>query len=176
MGKQDASAKTASHTPSGGQRIGLAELGGAKMLFINPALVLRTVRYGRLVGRDEFGTLYFEERKGTRWDGRKRRWAVYPNGAREPSLVPPEWHAWLHFITDEPLADTPRRGWQKPYQPNLTGTPGAYFPPGHDYRGGERARSTGDYEAWTPDAPTAPAPEAVPGSHDSGQPLPGSEA
>jgi NADH:ubiquinone oxidoreductase subunit len=36
------------------------------------------------------------------------------------------------------------------HQPNLTGTPQAYRPAGHDYAGGRRNRTTGDYEAWTP--------------------------
>lgn len=184
MGKQDAAATQTSQNSTqktaapnrGGDRVGLGSLGGLKMLFLNPGLVLDTVRHGRKVGQDEFGTLYFEERKVTRAHGRRRRWAVYPNGSREPSEVPPEWHAWLHFTTDEPIATAPRRPWQKPYIPNMTGTAAAYFPPGHDYRGGERARSTGDYEAWTPDAPAEPQPEPVPGSHETGRPLPGSEA
>ena len=64
--------------------------------------------------------------------------------------MPPEWHAWLHYTTDEPLVERPRRSWEKPHLPNLTGTPASYRPPGHDYRGGTRDRATGDYEAWTP--------------------------
>ena len=66
--------------------------------------------------------------------------------------MPPEWHAWLHYTTDEPLTDMPRRPWQKPHLPNLTGTPNAYRPPGHDYSGGNRQRTTGDYDAWTPES------------------------
>ncbi len=40
--------------------------------------------------------------------------------------------------------------WQKPHQPNLTGTPGAYRPKGSVLSGGKRPQVTGDYDAWTP--------------------------
>ena len=36
------------------------------------------------------------------------------------------------------------------HKPNLTGTLGAYRPPGSLAEGGERAPSSGDYEAWKP--------------------------
>ena len=71
-------------------------------------------------------------------------------GEAEASSVPPEWHAWLHYTTDTPIPQTARRPWQKPHEPNLTGTPLGYRPPGSDYLGGKRAPATGDYEAWTP--------------------------
>jgi NADH:ubiquinone oxidoreductase subunit len=71
-------------------------------------------------------------------------------GTPEATKVPPEWHAWLHHTTDLPIPDDGRRFWQKPHLPNRTGTAEGYRPSGHDYRGGQRARATGDYEAWTP--------------------------
>ncbi len=109
---------------------------------------LFTMLKGRSVGTDATGNVYYEERRPH--PGRRhRRWVMY-RGAPEASMVPPEWHAWLHHTTDAPLPTTGRRPWQKPHLPNLTGTPASYRPPGHDYRGGQRARSTGDYEAWTP--------------------------
>lgn len=109
---------------------------------------LFTLLHGRRVGSDAEGNIYYEARRNP-WNGRLRRWVAY-KGAPEPSRVPPEWHAWLHHTTEAPLPDSKRRPWQKPHQMNLTGTPGAYRPPGHDYRGGHRAAATGDYEAWTP--------------------------
>ncbi|WP_374223264.1 NADH:ubiquinone oxidoreductase subunit NDUFA12 [Acidocella sp. C78] len=129
----------------------LASLGGLRRLLANPGLTLHTLRHGALVGQDSFGNRYFEERTPTRPDGRKRRWVIYAGGAREASMVPAEWHSWLHFLTDEPLSETARRPWQKPHQPNQTGTAGAYRPRGHDYRGGARRVTTGDYESWTPE-------------------------
>ena len=103
---------------------------------------------GRLVGQDREGNRYFIEKR-PRKGLRQRRWVLY-SGEAEPSRVPAEWHAWLHYTTDEPIPESKRRSWQKPHQPNLTGTPASYRPPGHDYRGGHRSPATGDYEAWTP--------------------------
>ena len=103
---------------------------------------------GRRVGVDTIGNVYYAERR-SRPGRRLRRWVAYA-GQAEASSVPPEWHAWLHYTTDEPLVERPRRPWEKPHLPNLTGTAASYRPPGHDYRGGTRDRATGDYEAWTP--------------------------
>ena len=113
---------------------------------------LFTLVFGRLVGRDGFGNRYYEERRG-RTGLRRRRWVVYAR-AVEASNVPPEWHAWLHYTTEAPLTGMPRRPWQKPHLPNLTGTPDSYRPRGHDYRGGRRVRTAGDYEAWVPGGET----------------------
>jgi NADH:ubiquinone oxidoreductase subunit len=121
---------------------------------------LFTWRHGRAVGRDALGNRYFEERR-PRAGLRTRRWMLYA-GAPEASEVPPEWHAWLHYLTDAPISDAGRHPWQKPHEPNLTGTEAAYFPPGHDYRGGLRPIASGDYEAWTPDATAADATLGTP--------------
>lgn len=112
---------------------------------------LYTKLKGRQVGSDMMGNTYYEERKPNPGYGRTRRWVIYARAA-EASEVPPEWHSWLHYTTDAPLAVTGRKQWQKPHQSNATGTPSSYRPPGHDYQGGQRARATGDYEAWTPGA------------------------
>ncbi|MGE4221374.1 MAG: NADH:ubiquinone oxidoreductase subunit NDUFA12 [Alphaproteobacteria bacterium] len=111
---------------------------------------LITLFQGRLVGTDPFGNRYYEERRAPK-EGRRRRWVVY-EGEDEASRVPPEWHAWLHYTVKEvpDNAGRPHRDWQKAHVPNLTGTPGAYRPPGHTLQGGHRDRATGDYEPWTP--------------------------
>jgi NADH:ubiquinone oxidoreductase subunit len=103
---------------------------------------------GHQVGTDAAGNRYFQDKK-PRAGQRVRRWVFYA-GPPEASVVPPEWHAWLHYTTDAPLPETGRMPWQKPHLPNATGTPLSYRPPGHDYEGGHRARATGDYESWTP--------------------------
>ena len=109
-----------------------------------------------MVGTDAYGNRYYRERnggaliKGGGMESRERRWVLY-RGQPEASKVPPEWHGWLHHIVDAlPLADAPRRPWQKDHQPNLTGTPAAYHPPGSIVKGGHRSPAAGDYEAWTP--------------------------
>ena len=107
------------------------------------------------VGRDQFGNRYYraKSRRGLHNDSlrREKRWVIY-NGEVEASRVPPEWHAWLHHTSVEPPpAELPRRPWWKPHQPNLTGTPLAYRPPGSLPKGGHRAAATGDDEAWRPE-------------------------
>jgi NADH:ubiquinone oxidoreductase subunit len=128
----------------------LRELGGLKGLFRNPGLVLMTLRQGGFVGKDSLGNRYFQQRIAAK-GARPRRWVVYAHGGTDASVIGPEWHAWLHHLTDEALPDSGRKPWQKPHQPNLTGTVAGYRPAGHDYEGGQRAAASGDYQAWTPD-------------------------
>ena len=104
---------------------------------------------GRLVGRDAVGNIYYEAKRAPGPQLRRRRWVMYA-GEVEASTIPPEWHSWLHYTTELPIPETVRRAWQKPHEPNLTGTPLGYRPPGSDYLGGKRPPATGDYEAWTP--------------------------
>ena len=112
---------------------------------------------GERVGTDELGNRYYRERgarplqRGGGRFSREKRWVIY-NGEPEGSKVPPEWHAWLHHTIDEvPRSDRPRHPWEKPHQPNMTGTSHAYQPPGSILRGGRRPPATGDYEPWTPE-------------------------
>jgi NADH:ubiquinone oxidoreductase subunit len=111
---------------------------------------------GEEVGSDSFGNRYFRERGGGhvhRDSMRKeRRWVIY-DGEVEASRVPAEWHAWLHHTTDEipPAGGPAKRPWMIDHLPNLSGTAFAYRPPGHTLKGGKRAASTSDYEAWSPD-------------------------
>lgn len=103
---------------------------------------------GHKIGTDRFGNTYYEARRAYR-DGRPKRWVLYA-GRSEPTTVPPEWWGWLHHTTAAPLPEQKRYPWQKEHLPNLTGTAHAYRPKGHDYAGGQRRATTGDYEAWTP--------------------------
>jgi len=96
------------------------------------------------VGSDEFGNKYYLG-KNTSYLGKRKRFVIY-NGIDESSKVPPLWHAWLHYISD----DTPssqdekqKHDWQKPYLPNLTGTKYAYNPANTDYK-------AAPYSRWQP--------------------------
>lgn len=111
---------------------------------------LYTMMKGRLAGTDAEGNRYYVERNPPK-GRRQKRWVLF-NGEVEASRVPPEWHAWLHYTTDEPLTAAAEQAqpWQRPHQPNKTGSAEAYLPPGHDLRGGKRERASGDYEAWRP--------------------------
>jgi NADH:ubiquinone oxidoreductase subunit len=103
---------------------------------------------GRKVGKDRLGNIYYRAnpRRGTK---QERRWVIYEK-KDEASLVPPEWHGWLHHQTDVVPDGTSKyhKGWIKPHQPNLTGTDRTYLPP--PLKGGPRAASTGDYVPWQP--------------------------
>ena len=102
---------------------------------------------GDEVGRDDAGNLYYAS-KGDR----PKRWVIY-NGNNDGSRVPPEWQAWLRGTIDD-LPDKalpPRRSFQKPAEPNLTGTMAAFRPDGALGSGRIRPASTGDYEPWIPE-------------------------
>ena len=103
------------------------------------------------VGEDALGNVYYQV--GSDTAGNPRRWVIY-NGSNDSSRVAPEWFSWLHHQVDDlPDRALPaRRDWQRPPEPNLTGTMLAYRPAGALEKGGKRAAATGDYEAWTPDA------------------------
>ena len=91
---------------------------------------------GRKVGTDRHGNLYFESRNVVPGFNHTRRWVVYSG---RPHATPQ-------------LDENRRYPWQLDHQPNMTGTALAHRPPGHDYKGGERPKTAGDYEAWTPGA------------------------
>lgn len=101
---------------------------------------------GQYVGSDEAGNQYFKGKKGV------RRWVVY-NGPSDPSAIPPGWHSWMHYRTDVLPSEERYQAkfWELEHEPNQTGTVNAYRPEGSMMRGGERARVTGDYEAWSPE-------------------------
>ena len=110
-----------------------------------------------LVGTDQFGNRYYRERgqvrgaRGSVYGARERRWVLY-KGAAEASSVPAEWHGWLHHTVEAPPGpETRAHPWQKTQQPNLSGTPKAYHPPGSVLMGGHRQAAAGDYEAWRPE-------------------------
>ena len=104
-----------------------------------------------LVGEDDQGNRYFEERKAS-LEGRKRRYVLY-KGYAEPSRVPADWHGWLHHTFEQPPTIEPFqvKFWEKPHLPNLTGTVFAYRPKGSLAASGERAKSSSDYESWSPE-------------------------
>lgn len=113
--------------------------------------LVTALKGGRSVGSDLYGNKYYRAAARSGY-AHERRWVVY-SGEAEPSLVPPEWHGWLHHQTDViPASGTPsfRRPWQKPHRPNRSGTLAAWRPPGHMLSGGARPRVSADYDPWTP--------------------------
>lgn len=111
-------------------------------------------RSGEEIGKDEAGNAYYVDRRTKGGRLKEKRWVVYGGGVSEASLVPPEWHGWLHHQTDAVPSGKSlfAKPWIQEHVPNLTGTVAAYRPPGAVQRGGHRARATGDYEPWSPDS------------------------
>lgn len=112
-----------------------------------------TWRFGEKVGQDEFGNIYYRNRKG-RIDKRlgvERRWVIYA-GVADSSTVPPAWHGWLHHIVDTPPIEEnyQAKEWELAHKPNMTGTADAYRPDGSIVKTGVRKPVSGDYEAWSP--------------------------
>lgn len=105
---------------------------------------LFTWRKGKKVGEDSQGNIFYRNANDS------RRWVIY-NGEAEASRVDPAWHGWLHRTWAEPPTDNPliHKPWEKPHQPNLTGTAMAYAPAGSIRRPNPVDRA--DYEAWTPE-------------------------
>jgi NADH:ubiquinone oxidoreductase subunit len=126
------------------------------ILGVSSPIHINWVRFtsgSKFVGVDGGGNKYYraKARKGYKHE---RRWVMY-NGVAEATKVPPEWHGWLHHQSDVfPCLDDEnasyRRPWQKGHTENKTGTDATYLPPGHQLKGGQRDKASGDYEAWTP--------------------------
>ena len=98
---------------------------------------LWTWRRGRLVGTDQDGNCYYEDKGGSH-----TRWVVY-NGLVEASRVPQKWHAWLHHTHNEVGSRSHR--WERAHLPNLTGTHQAHKP-----GRATRRRVGATYESWEP--------------------------
>ena len=83
---------------------------------------IKTVLFGKFIGSDEFGNKYYERKKG-------KRWVIYANEI-DASKIPVEWYSWIHFMPNkiENTHKLKKYDWQKPHQPNLTGTDSAYYP------------------------------------------------
>ena len=96
-----------------------------------------------LVGRDEHGNRYYEERKAR--TGKPPRRYVRYNGIAEASKVPADWHGWLHHTEPSPPPEGgyDTHDWQREHKPNVTGTANAYRPQGHMLRGGKRKSASG---------------------------------
>lgn len=111
-----------------------------------------TWRKGSFVGQDEIGNLYYKAKSAVPDSIPERRWVIY-KGYSEASQVGQGWHGWLHHRTDTaPSQETyTPRDWQKPHVENLTGSVGAYHPPGSIAVGGKPVKAAADYQAWKPE-------------------------
>ena len=100
---------------------------------------LYTLFTGKLVGKDDFGNKYYSNFKG-------KRWVIYKNKV-ESSKIPPEWHMWIHFLTNnKPPANPIKFEWQKKHEENLTGTIDAYKPDGS--LSSDSIKDVKKYDTW----------------------------
>ena len=83
---------------------------------------LKTLFFGKLVGTDSTGNKYYESKDG-------KRWVIYSDEI-DASKIPNEWYSWIHFTKNkiENNHDLKKYHWQKPHQPNQTGTKKAHHP------------------------------------------------
>ena len=97
---------------------------------------IKTVLFGKLVGKDSFGNKYYENKNG-------KRWVIYSDEI-DASKIPVEWYSWIHFTANkiEKTHELDKYEWQKPHQSNLTGTEGAYYP----YK--EKDATKKKYKTW----------------------------
>lgn len=119
-----------------------------------------TLKQGRFVGRDQHGNEYYENYD---YQHLQQRWVKFKEEySYNACQVPPEWHAWMHYLSDgaphnadmpQPKAYLPtdEEGWNK------TGTPRQYFskgnwknPKGAHHKEKWGTRSWRRYDAWQP--------------------------
>src|ERR1044071_7281946 len=105
---------------------------------------------GELVGTDDQGNRYYQDKRTVTSARRRKRWVIY-QGEPEASRVPPDWHGWLHYNTNTaPPADgLPRKFGQKYHLRNLSGADLASRPPGSTLVNSPD-KPKPPYEAWRP--------------------------
>ena len=101
---------------------------------------LYTIFFGKLVGRDEFGNKYYQNRKG-------KRWVIY-KGEINASKITSDWFSWIHNISNNIPVDSEKKKfpWQKPHKDNKTGTEDS-FKPNEISRNNKKFKK---YESWKP--------------------------
>ena len=82
---------------------------------------LKTILFGKLVGKDEFGNKYYKSKKN-------ERWVVY-SGDVEATKITSDWYLWMHHTIDRPPLEKEKKfSWQKKHKKNQTGTSEKYTP------------------------------------------------
>eukprot|EP00245_Coleochaete_scutata_P001815 TRINITY_DN12265_c0_g1_i1.p1 TRINITY_DN12265_c0_g1~~TRINITY_DN12265_c0_g1_i1.p1 ORF type:complete len:153 (+),score=25.73 TRINITY_DN12265_c0_g1_i1:115-573(+) len=112
---------------------------------------MRQLGGAKLVGEDKFGNKYYENMANTQYG--RHRWVEFGSKTDyNASSVPPEWHGWLHHITDntpEKIADL-KPSYAQPHRINLSGLTeeGIYRPKG--YPKNQKQRDWKRFEPWNP--------------------------
>ena len=111
-------------------------------------------RRGVFIGEDDYGNRYYE----ARGHPRQLRRPQAPLGDLQAATPTPRRcrpsgtaGCTTPSTSRRPSDPLTRQAWEQDHLPNLTGTIWAWRPKGAISRGGERAKATGDYEAWRPE-------------------------
>ncbi len=107
----------------------LKSVGGAKNAFLR---LLRegNVRTGTLIGTDQHGNKYYENNN---YMFSRNRFVEYPYQGRhdfDASQIPPEWHRWMQYMTDDPPTKVPPvvSKFDMEHKINSSGSPQEYVP------------------------------------------------
>ena len=82
---------------------------------------LKTLFFGKFVGKDEFGNKYYKSKSD-------ERWVIY-SGNIEATKISSSWYLWIHHTIDKIPDDKENKFlWQKEHSENKTGTDESYKP------------------------------------------------
>ena len=83
--------------------------------------LLKTLFFGKLIGKDEQGNKYYKSKKD-------ERWVVYSSSV-EASKIPGEWYLWIHHKIKEITKKKKKNfNWQKKRKEKLKGKDKSYSP------------------------------------------------
>ena len=82
---------------------------------------LKTLFFGKFMGKDEFGNKYYKSKAG-------ERWVIYSNNI-EATKITSDWFMWMHHTIDNiPNNNEKKYIWQKSHVANKTGSKDRYKP------------------------------------------------
>ena len=83
---------------------------------------LKTLFYGKYIGKDELGNKYYNNKKD-------ERWIIYSKNI-EATKITADWYLWMHHTVDKipEKKDNKKFLWQKDHLENLTGSKNSYKP------------------------------------------------
>ena len=83
---------------------------------------LKTLFFGKYVGKDYFGNKYYQSKDN-------KRWVIYSKNI-EATRITSDWYLWIHHTIDKIPSenDLKKYSWQKEHSENKTGTDGRHQP------------------------------------------------
>ena len=82
---------------------------------------LKTLFFGKYMGKDEFGNKYYKNKQD-------ERWVIYSSNI-EATKITSDWFLWMHHTIDKiPNNNEKKYNWQKNHLENQSGTINRYVP------------------------------------------------